>query len=295
MGQASRGRTCSSQVSWANLTVSTLCFRFHQKVVATVLVTIYGTDWRSVLKWVEVFVEAVLRSLLGLAVLKARERQQFLMYVSPGFGRGQPAYLYWSTALSLLLSGQSGCLTHVLASISAFPSAPGFAALPCNLSLKTSLTALYVSILSVSPEAIFPYRLPRGSSCIQISMQCPPGYCGTLGKSVLKGASHMLASGKTLWVLGLHWRAASGQPHGDFLLVEVQEWHCGHWNALENSSWQPPVYWIPGGIMWKIAWYWSFTSNILSLVTWVLGVRCCQHAKVPWVLTGCRDSLPLES
>lgn len=142
------------------------------------------------------------------------------MYVSPGFGRGQPAYLYWSTALSLLLSGQSGCLTHVLASISAFPSAPGFAALPCNLSLKTSLTALYVSILSVSPEAIFPYRLPRGSSCIQISMQCPPGYCGTLGKSVLKGASHMLASGKTLWVLGLHWRAASGQPHGDFLLVE---------------------------------------------------------------------------
>lgn len=162
------------------------------------------------------------------------------MYASPGFGRGQPAYLYWSTALSLLLSDQSGCLTHVLASISTFPSVPGFAVLPCSLSLNISLTALYVSILSASPEAIFPYRLPRGSSCIQISMRCPPGYCGTLDKSVPKGTSHMLASGKTLWVLGLHWSAASGSP------VEIFFWWKYRSGTVGTGM---PLRTVPGSLL----------------------------------------------
>lgn len=163
------------------------------------------------------------------------------MYASPGFGRGQPAYLYWSTALSLLFSGQSGCLTHVPASISAFPSVPGFADLTCSLSLNISPTALYVSILLVSPEAIFPYHVPRGSSCIQISMRCPLATVGHWAGVCQKEST-------TCWHQGRpsgYWACTGGQHPGS--PMEIFFWWKYRSGAVGTGM---PLKTVPGSLLY---------------------------------------------
>lgn len=105
----------------------------------------------------------------------------------------------------------------------------------------------------------------------------------------------MLTSGKTLWVLGLHWRAAYGQPHGDFFFWwKYESGNVGTRIALKIVSGNLLYTGIPRSIRWRITWILVFTLSCLSLITWVLGLSDIRMQLVPWVLTGPRDSLHLD-
>lgn len=187
MGQANRGPTCSIHAPWLNLMVSP---HVHQKTV--VVFNICGTVWGL---WLEIgggFFR--IHHYLQLAALKARKWQQCLTHVLSSWGHSPAPPLIWPVWLYQI---------HV-AFISMFFSVP-------SLSVST-----FTFLLTSAPLQFM--WVSCSFHCKPFYIQRPPGYCGA------SGTDHMLTSGTTLWVLGLHrWVVGRSPWHWAFFLVEIWE------------------------------------------------------------------------